>query len=313
MKSNGRELSEGKIERATELLWKVWWFCFYLLIVPSLIAVIGFYIFNFIIQDIYISSGFAVLTFLFSLLFFYKPFDKYRTKSFFINQKNNPTARIHILYLVSVVSLIVTPVFVYITPEDYYFELLPLISYCILYNIVYFYFRFQPIDYFDNTKRKFKHYTQFFDSIGKFYNIVIIINYVFHIVFLSYTFDTKFSWLFALVSNLVFYIVSLGTTRGIAKTISKKVQNGESISFELNEYKHKFSILIMSLVFILIIQMPFVVIIVFSLNGIYFSYLEIFNAALFSIALFLFYLKVRVYFGIHHLKNKNQMEVNVIE
>jgi len=313
MKSNGREFSEGKIEKATELLWKVWWFCFYLLIVPSLIAVIGFYIFNFIIQDIYISSGLAVLSFLFSLLFFYKPFDKYRTKSFFLNQNNNPTARIHIIYLVSIISLVVTPIFVYLTPEDYYFELLPLISYCILYNIVYFYFRFKPIDYFDNSERKFKHYSQFLDSVNKFYNIVIIINYVFHIVFLSYTFDTKFSWLFALISDLVFYIVSLGSTRKIAKIISKKVQNGVPISFELNEYKRKFSISIMSLVFILIIQMPFVVILVFSLNGLFFSYIEIFNAALFSIALLLFYLKVRVYFGIHHLKNKNPMELNVIE
>jgi len=313
MKSNGKEMSEGKIEKATEFLWKVWWFCFYLIIVPSLIAVIGFYIFNFIVQDIYISSGFAVLSFLFSLLFFYKPFDKYRTNSFFLNQNNNPTARIHIVYLVSIVSLVVTPIFVYITPEDYNFELLPLISYCILYNIVYFYFRFQPIDYFDNSIRKFKHYGQFFDSVNKFYNIVIIINYVFHIVFLSYTFDTKFSWLFALISNLVFYIVSLGSTRKIAKTISKKVQNGESISIELNEYKHNYSVLIMSLVFILIIQMPFVVILVFSLNGQSFSNLEIFNSALFSIAFLLFYFKIRVYFSIHHLKSKKQMELKVIE
>jgi len=313
MKSNGEEISEGKIEKATELLWKVWWFCFYLLIVPSLIAVIGFYIFNFIIQDIYISSGFAVLSFLFSLLFFYKPFDKYRTKSFFLNQNNNPTARIHILYLVSIVSLVVTPIFVYITPEDYYFELLPLISYCILYNIVYFYFRFQPIDYFDDSEREFKHYGQFIDSVYKFYNLVIIINYVFHIVFLSYTFDTKFSWLFALISDLVFYIISLVSTRKIVKVISNKVKDGVSISFELNEYKHKFSISIMSLVFILIIQMPFVVIFIFSLSGQVFSYLEIFNAALFSIALLLFYFKVRVYFSIYHLKNKNKRELNVID
>lgn len=313
MKSNGREVSEGKIEKATELLWKVWWFFFYLLIIPSLIAVIGFYIFNFIIQDIYISSGFAVLSFLFSLLFFYKPFDKYRSKSFFLNKINNPTARIHIIFLVSIVSLVVTPIFVIISPEDYYFELLPLISYCILYNIVYFYFRFQPIDYYDGSKREFRHYEQFFDSISKFYNIVIFINYIFHIVFLSYTFDTKFSWLFALLSDLVFYVIALGSTRKIAKTISSKVRNGTSISLELNKFKHKFSISILSLVFVLSIQMPFVVIFVFSINGQNFSYLEIFNAALFSLALLLFYLKVRVYFSIYHLKNRIKKELDIIE
>ena len=313
MKSNGRELSEGKIEKATELLWKIWWFCFYLLIVPSLIAVIGFYIFNFIIQDVYISSGFAVLSFLFSLLFFYKPFDKYRSNSFFFNKKNNPTARIHIVFLVSIVSLVVTPIFVIISPEDYYFELLPLISYCILYNIVYFYFSFQPIDYFDESERQFRHYDQFFVSMNKFYNIVIIINYIFHIIFLSYTFDTKFSWLFALVSDLIFYVFALVSTRKVAKSIASKVQNGIAISLELNMFKYKFSISILSLVFILTIQMPFIVIFVFSLNGQIFSNLEIFNASLFSIALLLFYFKVRVYFSIYQSKNKKEKELDIIE
>ncbi|GAG73094.1 unnamed protein product, partial [marine sediment metagenome] len=39
MKSNKNGRSEEKIEKATELLWKIWWFSFYLIIVPSLVAV----------------------------------------------------------------------------------------------------------------------------------------------------------------------------------------------------------------------------------------------------------------------------------
>jgi hypothetical protein len=313
MKSNGRELSEGKIEKATELLWKVWWFCFYLLIVPSLIAVIGFYIFNFIIRDVYISSGFAVLSFMFSLLIFYEPFDKYRTNSFFRNKFNNPIARIHILYLVSILALIVTPVFVYITPEDYSFELLPLISYCVLYNIVYFYFVFQPIDYFDPSEKIFKHFGSFFKSVKKFYNAVIIVNFIFHIIFLSYTFDTKFSWLFALISDIIFYFVTFSSTRVVRKRILSKIQKDQPISSDLDNFKRKFSLSILSLVFILIIQMPFVVILVFTLSGQIFTNLEIFNAGLFSIALLIFYLKVRVYFSIYHQKKKQPKEVEILE
>ena len=313
MKSNGKEVSEGKIEKATELLWRVWWFCFYLLIVPSLIAVISFYVFNFLIKDVYISSGFAVLSFMFSILLFYKPFDKYRKKSFFLNRLNNPTARIHILYLVSILSLIVTPIFVYITPEDYYFELLPLISYIVLYNIIYLYFYFKPIDYFDISESAFKYHGRFVDSFKKFYNIILVVNFIFHIIFLSYTFDTKYSWLFALIADVIFYLISLSSTRKVRRNISKKIESKQPITLELNQYKQKFSILVLSLVFALIIQMPFVVILVFSLIGHIFSYFEIFNAALFSIALLFFYLKIRVYFSIYHHKNKKQQELDIIE
>ncbi len=313
MKSDGREISGGKIEKATELLWKIWWFSFYMLIVPSLIAVIGFFIFYFMLHDVFISSGFTVLTFMFSLLVFYKPFDKYRNDPFFLKSTNNPSARIHILYLISIVALIVTPIFVYITPENYHFELLPLISYCILYNVVYLYFIFQPIDYFDFSEGKFKHSGPFSDSVKKFYNYIIVINFISHVVFLSYTFDTKYSWLFALISDLIFYLISILSTRSLCKKITIKIQQKEPIISELNEYKHKFSILVISLIFLLLIQMPFVVIIIFSLLGQVFSYIEIFNASLFSIALFLFYLKTRVYFSIYHYRSIKRSEFDAKE
>ena len=80
MKSNVNGKSEDKIEKVTESLWKVWWFSFYLIIVPSLVSVIGFFIFFFIGKDLYASIGFSVITFMFTLLFFYKPFDKYRNR-----------------------------------------------------------------------------------------------------------------------------------------------------------------------------------------------------------------------------------------
>ncbi|MEJ2293518.1 MAG: hypothetical protein P8Y23_01975 [Candidatus Lokiarchaeota archaeon] len=253
MKSDGREISEGKLVKATDLLWKIWWFCFYLIIVPSLIAVIGFYIFNFIIRDIYISSGFAVISFMFSLLIFYKPFDKYRTNSFFRNKYNNPIARIHILYLVSILALIVT------------------------------------------------------------HNAVIVLNFIFHIIFLSYTFDTKYSWLFALISDIIFYFITYSSTREVRKRLLSKIQKSQPISSDLDEFKRRFSLSILSLVFILIIQMPFVVILVFTLSGQTFSNLEIFNAGLFSIALLIFYFKVRVYFSIYHQKKKQPQEVEIVE
>ncbi|MFX0074625.1 MAG: hypothetical protein ACFE96_04240, partial [Candidatus Hermodarchaeota archaeon] len=70
MKSNKTENSEGKIEKVTESLWKVWWFSFYLVIVPSLIAVVGFFIFFFVGRDLYVSIGLSVITLMFVALFF---------------------------------------------------------------------------------------------------------------------------------------------------------------------------------------------------------------------------------------------------
>jgi hypothetical protein len=86
MDSNVVKKSEIKYEKATNILWKMWWFCWYLLIVPSGITALGYFIFQFVINILFsipiyeviiISLGFSVLTFIFSLLFFYKFYDKY--------------------------------------------------------------------------------------------------------------------------------------------------------------------------------------------------------------------------------------------
>ncbi|MFX1260302.1 MAG: hypothetical protein ACFFAN_20830, partial [Promethearchaeota archaeon] len=204
--------SGQRIEKATELLWKIWWFCFYLIIVPAIISVIWFFIFNFIIKDVILSIGFTILAFMFSLLFFYKSYDKYRKEPFFKNKINNPIARIHILFFITLLSLIVTPIFTIVTPEGYRFELLPLISFCVLYNIVYYYYYFQPIDFFDINTSEFKHAMHFNLTIRQFYNLIIILNFIGHVFFLSYTFYTGLSWLFALITNLIFYLNTLIST-----------------------------------------------------------------------------------------------------
>jgi hypothetical protein len=302
MKSNKTENSEGKIEKVTESLWKVWWFSFYLVIVPSLVAVVGFFIYFFVGKDLYVSIGLSVITFMFVLLFFYKSYDKYRNDPFFLNKKNNLSARINIIFLIAIFSLIVTPIIVLLAPGDNYFELLPLISYILLYNIVYYYLFYQPIDSFDFTEQKYKHEAPFSQWIKRPYNFIILFNYFVHILFLSYTFDTKISWVFPLLTNILFYPISRLTVSKNIKRLTNSDLNERSFLRELITYKKKFINMILSLDFALLIQMPFAITFVYIFMGIHHEITEIITISFLTLILLSFYFKIRLYVSSYYNK-----------
>ena len=312
MNSNVVKKSKNKYEKATNILWKVWWFCWYLLIVPSGITALGFFIFLFISKVIIISLGFSVLTFIFSILFFYKFYDKYRNDPVFLNQTNNPTSRIHIIFLITIFSLIVTPIFQFIRP-DYSFELLPLISFCVLYLIVFYYYYFKPIDFFNASIGEFKHSISFSLASKQFYNIVVILNFIIHILFLSFLFNTKVSWLFALITNISFYFITLVSTKKIRKIINDSVKENRLFLKELIIFHKKYSVSILSLIFVLLIQIPFDIIGVYSINyEIQHTLIELINAFFLSLMFFLIYLKIRVYLAFYYKKLLMRLPKNEI-
>ncbi len=313
MNSNVVKKSKNKYEKATNILWKVWWFFWYILIVPSGITALGYFIFYFIsYNDIVISLGFSVLTFIFSILFFYKFYDKYRNDPVFLNQTNNPTSRIHIIFLITIFSLIVTPIFQFIRP-DYSFELLPLISFCVLYLIVFYYYYFKPIDFFNASIGEFKHSISFSLASKQFYNIVVILNFIIHILFLSFLFNTKVSWLFALITNISFYFITLVSTKKIRKIINDSVKENRLFLKELIIFHKKYSVSILSLIFVLLIQIPFDIIGVYSINyEIQHTLIELINAFFLSLMFFLIYLKIRVYLAFYYKKLLMRLPKNEI-
>ncbi|MFW9948998.1 MAG: hypothetical protein ACFFKA_02585 [Candidatus Thorarchaeota archaeon] len=313
MKSNKNGSSEGKIEKVTESLWKIWWFSFYLIIVPSLIAVVGFFIYFFIGKDLFVSIGLSVITFMFVLLFFYKSFDKYRNNPFFLNRKNNLSARINLLFLITILSLIVTPIFVIFTPGDNYFELLPLISFIVLYNIVYYYLYFQPVDIFDFAEEKYKHEIPFSQWIKQPYNLIILFNFIIHIIFLSYTFNTKVSWLFPLFSNIIFYLITRITILKNIKALTASDINNNAFLKELTLYKKKFTNSILSLNFALLIQMPFVITFIYILMGIPHEEIEIITISFLALIFLAFYFKIRLYLSTFYNKKLRRFEINEFE
>ena len=310
MKSNKIASSDEKITKATELLWKIWWFSFYFIIVPSLVAVVGFFIYFLIGQDLTVSVGLSIITFMFVLLFFYKAFDKYRKIPIFSNKLNNLSARINIVFLITILALIVTPIFELSVPGDDYFELLPLISFSILYNIVYYYYYFQPIGFFDPTEEKFNHAISSSQIIRQPYNIMVVVNYIVHLVFLSYTFYTKVSWLFPLIWNIVFYVISRLFTVKICKNITSSIESKKMFLEDLTIFKKKFVNSLLGLVFVLLIQMPFVIVILYMIDGIHHDFIEIVNISLLSLVFLAFYFKIRLYINSFYSKFLRRFKIN---
>ncbi len=293
MHSNQND-SEGKIKRATEILWKFWWFSFYLIIAPFIISLIIYFIFLLLVGDVYIVMGFSVIAYMFSLLFFYKAFDKYREKPFFKNEENNLTARINILFLITLISLIITPIFIFITPREYTFELLPLVSFIALYNIVWYYYYYQPIDFYSESERSFKQFVDFSTSIKQIHNLIIIINYAVHIIFLSIVYYSKLSWLFALVINGIFYIFTLLFTINQRKTIKMALQEGKQIKHDLINFQKRFVFLIQGLIFSILIQIP-IILVFLPLPNVEYTNLILISFVFLAILFIVFYFKTRFY------------------
>ena len=254
--------SEVKIERATEILWKIIWFCFYMILFPLACSVLVSYISGFLVlqikgEDPHFVWAFTILSLMFSLFFFYIGFDRYRNKPFFKNKENNLSARVHIPFLVSIASVSITPVIELITSEGQTgkFGILPLISFVIIYNIVWFYFYFKPIDVFNYITGEFEHFKEPISIFTALYNIVIIINYVLQIVFLAFVSFTLFSWIFILVTNICFYLFLFFYTKNIRAIVVDAMQEGRQFKKEILEFKYKYVNTFITLIFCLLIQL----------------------------------------------------------
>ncbi|MFW9866220.1 MAG: hypothetical protein ACFFEN_09005, partial [Candidatus Thorarchaeota archaeon] len=302
MSSKNGEESQLRIRKATEILQKIWWFSFYLVISPFGVAVVSYSIFFYLFRIVlFVSLSLAVISYMFALLFFYKAFDKYRNNPFFLNKENNLVARVHIVFLIPLLSCVVTPIFMLISPKNLSFVLLPLISFALLYNVVYFYFYFQPIDFYNIAENEFKRAINLKLRVMQPYNLVVVVNYFFHLVFFSFTYQTGFSWLFALVTNLFLYILTYINTKKRATKIKDIIKEKKSILQELTKFKQNFVLSITTLIFILIIQIP--LIIVFS--SALFTVLDSLNAIFLSCIFILFYFKSRVYIKFHYSSKIN--------
>ena len=242
MHSNFDNKSDEKYKKRTAFVWKVFWFFVDLVGISLLIAVITYFIINYILNTIipttrtvnsFIAISIAILTYVCTSLIFYRHCDKFRKKPFFANQQSNPKTRINALFLITILSLAITPLFVFFTSEDYAFFVFPIISFSVLYNIVWFYYFYKPIDYYNVSERVFKNSVDIKLTIKQFYNLIIIFNYIIQIVFLSLTYNAKYSFVFLLTTNIIFYFLSLVYTRNQCKSMQKAINEKAGFLKEL--------------------------------------------------------------------------------
>ncbi len=297
MKSENYNSSDEGLKKATELLQKVWWFLFLLVIAPLAVSFAGFWIFVYIPGGIFIQSSLTIITYMFALLFFYKAFDKYRKKPFFLNKENNLTARVHIIFLISILSFIGAPIFTLLSKNSVSFALLPFISFAVLYNIVYYYYSFQPVDLYNETEQELKHGINLESIIKQPNNFVIGINYVSHIIFLYITHLTDLYWFFPLITNLILYFITYANAAKYSKRIKESIGENKPFLNDLTQYKRSFVISITSLIFILFIQLPFVFM---AFSGKQFSWLEVLNGSFLSVIFILFFVKTVFYINYHY-------------
>ncbi|MFX1411216.1 MAG: hypothetical protein ACFFA6_12775, partial [Promethearchaeota archaeon] len=299
MKSNESKESEEKIRKVTDILTKLFRFCFFLIIAPFAIAFAGFWILVQFPWASIIAIAISVLIFMFAFLFFYKSFDKYRNNPFFYNKSNNPIARIHIVFLISILSYGVTPIFMAITPEGYSFMFLPLISFALLYNIVYYYYYFQPIDFFNIEEGEFKHAVNFKLRIKQPYNFIIVSNYFIQILFLSFLVSSDLSWLFGLINNIIFYVITFSFIKKNQSEIKKSIEENKPFLKNLTDFKRKFVISLASFIFILLIQMPIVSLLFLILRDQYSVNIFIDDTFL-SLLFVLLFLKTLIYISLYY-------------
>jgi len=307
MNSKSSNSSEERIRKATEFIWKVWWFCFYLIIAPIACALLTFYITDFITiqitgqSDLNFAIAFSLLALTFSLFFFYIGFDRYRDKPFFKNIENNLAARIHISYFVTFAAVVLTPIVEFITSQwqTGKFGLFPLIAFIVIYNITWFYFYFKPVDLFDDAEKRFKHIEGITSIFTNLHNFLFIINYIIQIGFLAILSYTQLSWLYLLILNVFFYGITLFITRNVRFRITNAIKENQKFLNELIEFKQKLvssnaglffciSILLILLHILFSPLMP-------PLSG-----LELFNVSLIILCLIIIFLKVELYVYFHY-------------
>ena len=335
MSSKSSNDSEERIRRATEFIWKVWWFCFYLIIAPIACALLTYYITDFITiqitgqSDFHFAIAFSLLALTFSLFFFYIGFDRYRDKPFFKNIENNLVARIHISYFVTFAAVLLTPIVEFITSQwqTGKFGLFPLIAFIVIYNITWFYFYFKPVDLFDDAEKRFKHIVGITSIFTNLHNFIFIISYIIQIVFLAFISYTQLSWFYLFILNVFFYGITLLFTRNVRFRITNAIKENRKFLNELIEFKQKLVSSNIGLFFCISILLTFLHLL-FSPLMPPLSSLDLFNISLIILCLIIIFLKVELYVYFHYthhlelaseerrkkvqIRHKNRQKINFI-
>ncbi|MBY9005174.1 MAG: hypothetical protein KGD63_00265 [Candidatus Lokiarchaeota archaeon] len=295
--------SDQKIERATEIVWKFWWFCVYLLILPSIIMAISYFLcYNFFNNFSYVLS-LSFLFFFISQFIFFRSYDKYRKNPFFGTEKINISTRITIIFITPLISMIVSVAFSIINFSSLEFQLIPLIYLFCIYPIIFFYLRKMPILYYNSEIKSFINIKKKY-SIKEVYKYIILINYISNIIFFALNYNAIYisSGVISIL-NCVFFIITMIYTREERKIFKEDTKLGENqLKRIILNYDKKITNSLQSEFFILLVITLGLNIYFISLQS-YISYTDLIPLIITFFLIFILYLKVRIITYLYY-KNK---------
>ncbi len=288
--------SNKKIEKATEIIWKIWWFCVYFLIIPSLSLVVTYFILSNFLEDFYYILSFSFVSFITSQFVFFKLYDKYRKNPFFGNEKKNLIIKISVIFLIYIVYFVSSIFFTLLNPLDLKFQLIPLIYICFAIPVVFFYLKYTPILFYSSEKDTFLDiYPQL--SIKDTYKYLFIINCFSNIIVFIFTANVIYLTIgLVLFFSCFFYIITVFYTKKERKLFAEYTQiedNQLNLKQIILKFNKKTFISLESYIFSIIILLPSLNIYLISLKG-FNNYLEIVSYVSIILAIFFLYLKARI-------------------
>src|SRR4030042_7033682 len=196
---------EQKILRATEFLWRFLWFCFYIILLPILCAVVGYYVFPLLFPGPRTPYYGAIFTLIGSLAFFYHFFKKYRKQRIYQDDINLFNKRISSTFILLLVATIMEPVGTIIALLPYVSEVIAMISLSHIYTFIWIYFYYQFFRCDENAK-----YTPLYARINLIltrssHEMIYFGIYIAETLFAVILHDIPFIWLHAFVSPLLFF------------------------------------------------------------------------------------------------------------
>ncbi|MBN1214919.1 MAG: hypothetical protein JXA99_05685 [Candidatus Lokiarchaeota archaeon] len=246
--------TDKKIERATEIVWKFWWFCVYLLILPSIVMAISFFICNNFFNNFSYVLSLSFFFFFIAQFIFFRFFDKYRKNPFFGTQKVNFTAKLGIIFITPLISMIISILFTIINLTSIEFQLIPLIYLVCIYPVIFFYLRKMPILYYNSELDSFINIKKKY-SIREVFKYIILINYISNIIFFAFNYSTIYiSTGIIVVLNLIFFLITMIYTRQERKLFNENTRlTEEEQKKNTINYDKKITNSLLSEFFILII------------------------------------------------------------
>ncbi|MBD3214723.1 MAG: hypothetical protein GF311_19080 [Candidatus Lokiarchaeota archaeon] len=295
--------SEDKLEKITDFMWKIWWFFLYLIIIPSILFVIFYFVLLNFGLGTNISIAYSILPFVATQLLLYTKYDQYRNKQIFDNQKNNLNARFFLVFGISLLSLLIPLIFLLLIPKAPLLEFLPAVYYGII-NLYIFYFTYKkPIELFRPDENKFYGINVKF-WINEPHNLILLGNYFIHLIVLLFSIPYLITSISAILTlNVIFWLYLWFSTDSERGFFSPNEKTDNYLGKQLTFFKNKFVMSIESLIVGIMILIP-------AQNLIYrisFSSIELFSIisnGLLILCLCLLYVKLRLVSSLYFWKLK---------